>query len=62
MSKKKVMKKQFNKDLIMNEEEESNSNQGTVARYVKNSLMTRKLEIIVTWVGNFELQLIGVVT
>ena len=48
MSKKQVMKKQFNKDLIMNEEEESNSNQGTVARYVKNSLMTRKLEIIVT--------------
>ena len=48
MSKKKVMKKQFNKDLIMNEEEESNSNQGTVARYVKSSLMTRKLEIIVT--------------
>ena len=46
---KKVMKKYFNKNFIMNKEEEQ-FNQVTRVGFVKNSLTmtTKKLEIIVT--------------
>ena len=39
----------------------NNFNQITFAGFVKNSLMMKKLEIIVTWLENLEGQLTGVV-
>ena len=57
------MKKDFNKNLIITEEEDQYQS-SNIAGFVKNSLtMTmKKLDIIVMSLVNLEMQLIGVVT
>ena len=61
---KKIMKKHFNKDLIMSEEEgEQFQSSNTCWICEKLMIITmKKLEIIVMWLENLEVQLIGVVT
>ena len=61
---RKIIRKHFNKNLVMTEEEEHLFQQSLIVGFVKNLLimMMKRLEIIVTLLVNSEEQHIGIVT
>ena len=58
-----TINKQFNKNLIISEEENIYFNKVTVLGFIKDVfiIMKKKLEIIVTYLVNLDVQHIGIV-